>query len=128
MPVFKANQLQVGVAKAIAGNKTRYRIEGVSGLWLYVGVNGVRTWYVRYQVGSGKGRQERWYRIGDGTSIGLSQAISLAKEVGAQVDGGKGDPHAKREDDRKQFLTFGELYNQWLERYARPNLPLVDTV
>ena len=108
MPVLKANHRHVLAAKPIDGKRTRYRIEGVPGLWLYFRPNGVRTWYARYDVKSGQSRKQSWFRIGDGTSIGLSQAISLAKEVGAQVVAGKGDPLAKREDDRKQVFDFGK--------------------
>jgi len=53
MPTLKANHRQILATKPIDGKKTRYRIEGVPGLWLYVSPSGVRSWYARYQIGSG---------------------------------------------------------------------------
>ena len=94
MPTLKANHRQILAAKPIDGNKTRYRIEGTPGLWLYISPSGVRTWYARYQIGSGKTRQERWYRIGDATSVSLATAIEQAKSVDAKVDVEDRDPHA----------------------------------
>ncbi|MEQ1718577.1 MAG: hypothetical protein ABL907_21765 [Hyphomicrobium sp.] len=44
MPTLKANHRQILAAKPVDGKKTRYRIEGVPGLWLYVSPSGVRTW------------------------------------------------------------------------------------
>ena len=51
MPSLKANHRQIMAAEPIDGKRTRYRIEGVPGLWLSVCPSGKRTWYVRYQPG-----------------------------------------------------------------------------
>jgi hypothetical protein len=67
MPTLKANHRQILAAKPIAGKRTRYRIEGVDGLWLHVGPSGRRTWYVRYQPG---GRDSRVFRQDRGAAEG----------------------------------------------------------
>lgn len=127
MPALKANHRQILAAKPIDGKKTRYRIEGVPGLWLYVSPSGVRTWYARYQIGSGKTRQERWFRIGDATSISLATATEQAKAVDAKVDVEDRDPHAERELRRADSMTVGELFKEWQSRYAIPKLARAPT-
>lgn len=127
MPTLKANHRQVLAAKPIDGKKTRYRIEGVPGLWLYVSPSGVRTWYARYQIGSGKTRQERWFRIGDAASVSLATATEQAKAVDARVDVEDRDPHAERELRRADTMTVGQLFDEWHTRYAIPKLARAPT-
>lgn len=127
MPTLKANHRQIQAAKPIDGKKTRYRIEGVPGLWLYVSPSGVRTWYARYQIGSGKTRQERWFRIGDATSISLATAMDRAKAVDVEVDVDERDPHAERELRRADDMTVGDLFHEWHTRYAIPKLARAET-
>ena len=122
MPTLKANHRQILAAKPVDGKKTRYRIEGVPGLWLYVSPSGVRTWYSRYQIGSGKTRQERWYRIGDATSMPLAIATERAKSVDVEVDVEDRDPHAERELRNGETMTVGELFKEWHTRHAVPKL------
>lgn len=107
MPTLKANHRQILATKPIDGKKTRYRIEGAPGLWLSVSPTGVRTWYARYQIGSGKTRQERWFRIGDAKSVELSKAIERAKSIDAEVDVEDRDPHAERTLRRADTMTAG---------------------
>lgn len=127
MPTLKANHRQILAAKPVAGKKTRYRIEGVSGLWLYVSPTGVRTWYARYQIGSGRTRQERWFRIGDAKSVDLAKAIERAKSIDAEVDVEDRDPHAERTLRRADTMTVRELYQEWYTRYAVLKLARADT-
>ncbi|PPD08113.1 MAG: hypothetical protein CTY28_07535 [Hyphomicrobium sp.] len=127
MPVLKPNHRQISAAKAVNGKKTRYRIEGVSGLWLYVSPTGVRTWYARYQIGSGATRQERWYRIGDASAIDLAVAIKQSKNVIAQVAVGEKDPHAERTLRNAENMTVGDLFESWYARHALPKLARADT-
>lgn len=127
MPTLKANHRQILAAKPVAGKKTRYRIEGVPGLWLYVSPTGVRTWYARYQIGSGRTRQERWFRIGDAKSVELSRAIERAKSIDTEVDVEDRDPHAERTLRRADTMTVGELYREWHTRYALPRLARAET-
>ena len=127
MPTLKANHKQILSAKPVGGKKTRYRIEGVPGLWIYVSPSGVRTWYARYQTGSGKTRQERWFRIGDAKSVDLAKAIERAKSIDAEVDVQDRDPHAERTLRRADTMTVGELYREWHTRYAVPRLARAET-
>lgn len=127
MPTLKANHKQILAAKPIDGKKTRYRIEGTPGLWIYVSPSGVRTWYARYQLGSGKTRQERWFRIGDAKSVDLAKAIERAKSIDVEVDVEDRDPHAERTLRRADTMTVEELYREWHTRYATPNLSRAET-
>lgn len=127
MPVLKPNHRQILAAKPVGGKKTRYRIEGTPGLWLYVSPTGVRTWYARYQIGSGRTRQERWFRIGDAKSVDLATAIERAKSIDAEVDVNDRDPHAERSLRRADSMTVGELYREWHARYAVPKLARAQT-
>lgn len=127
MPVLKPNHRQILAAKPLAGKKTRYRIAGVPGLWLYVSPTGVRTWYARYQIGSGRARQERWFRIGDANSIELAKATQRAKAIVNAVDVEERDPHAERTKRRADAMTFGDLFEEWYARYAAPKLARAET-
>lgn len=127
MPVLKPNHRQIAAAKAINGKKTRYRIEGVSGLWLYVSPTGVRTWYARYQIGSGSTRQERWYKIGDASAIDLAAAIRQSKSVVAQVAVDEKDPHAERILRNAESMSVGDLFESWYARHALPKLARAET-
>lgn len=127
MPVLKANHRQVLAAKPVAGKKTRYRIEGVPGLWLYVSPTGIRTWYARYQIGSGSTRQERWYRIGDATAINLAAAIKRSKGVVAEVAVAEKDPHAERVLRNAESMTVADLFESWFARHALPTLARAET-
>ncbi|MBX9864507.1 MAG: tyrosine-type recombinase/integrase [Hyphomicrobium sp.] len=127
MPTLKANHRQILAAKPIGGKKTRYRVEGVPGLWLYVSPTGVRTWYARYQIGVGKARQERWYRIGDAGAVGLATAIKKSKGVVAEVAVAEKDPHAERVLRSAESMTVGDLYASWYARHALPTLARAET-
>ncbi len=122
MPTLKANHRQILAAKAIDGKETRYRIQGVPGLWLYVSKTGSRTWYARYQVGSGKHRRERWYRLGDAKTMGLADASKLAHDVRNKSTSEGRDPQAERAIKRADTLTFDALFQEWYERHALPKL------
>lgn len=127
MPSLKPNHRQIAAAKPIDGKKTRYRIEGTPGLWLYLSPSGVRTWYARYQIGSGKARRERWFRIGDAASISLALAIEQAKAVDVEVDVKDRDPHGERDLRRADVMTLGELFHEWHERHAKAKLARAGT-
>ena len=109
-------------ARPVGGKQTRYRIEGVPGLWLYVSATGTRTWYVRYQMGSGKRRQERWFRIGDASSVGLAKASKRAQEILTEAQVEERDPHAERAVRRLDTLAFSDLFHEWHDRHALPKL------
>lgn len=126
MPILKRNHRQVLAAKAIGGKQTRYRIEDVRGLWLYVSVAGARTWYVRYQGGSRKSRKCRWFKIGDAGAVGLEMAAKRAQEILTDVQVHDKDPQVVRAEKRAKTLTFSNLFDDWYERHAKPNLARAD--
>ncbi len=122
MPTLRPNHRQIMAAKAINNRKTRYRIEGESGLWLYVSPTGTRTWYARYQIGSGATRTERWFRIGDAKATPFAVAARRAREISTAVDVEERDPHGEREYRRRDELTFGDVFDEWYKRHAKLKL------
>jgi integrase len=127
MPTLSRNHRQIASAKAIAGKRTQYRIEGVVGLVLDVRPNNTRTWFVRYQNGSRTSRKFRWYKIGDATAIGLAQATERAKSIVAAVQDEGRDPVQERIETEREAQMFGELFEQWMTRYAEPRLARAGT-
>lgn len=127
MPTLKANHRVIAAAKPIGGKRTRYRIEGVEGLWLDVSATGNRYWYVRYQPGGRESRTERWYRLGDASSVGLADASARARDILTDAYAKERDPHAERAAKRSETLTFGDLYQDWYDRHAEPSLARAPT-
>lgn len=127
MPVLSRNHRAIAAARPIADKRTRYRIEGVAGLWLDLTPKGKRTWYVRYQKEQRGKRNFRWYRIGDATAIGLSKASDHALKVIASVQVDGLDPHLERKTPSPRDITFGYLYDAWFERHALPRLARAKT-
>jgi integrase len=122
MPVLKRNHRAIAAVKPDPSKRIRYRIEGVTGLWLDVSPNGRRTWYARYQRQIGQSRSFRWFRIGDATAIGLGQATDRAREIIADVLVKGLDPHQDRIDRKLKASTFADLFDAWYERHALPHL------
>ena len=93
-----------------------YRIKGEPGLVLVVHPSGRKVWFVRYQVGRGKTRQQRWHEIGIlSTSKSLAKACAEAKHIMSRVADGV-DP------SKRELTTFGALFNAWLEQHAEKKL------
>lgn len=127
MPTLKANHRVIAAARPLGGKRTRYRIEGVEGLWLDVGPRCNRVWYVRYQPGSRTTRNFRFYRIGNIEQIGLADATKRAKDIIGDVHGKDRDPQAERVEKNKQGKTFGQLFEDWFARHAEPTLARAPT-
>ncbi len=132
MPKLKANHRVIAAAPAIGGKRTRYRIEGVDGLWLDVSPKGKRVWYVRYQPGGRGTRHFRYFRIGDLTQHGLAAATGRARQVMGKVYGPERlDPQAERNEKteaaRLEGVTFGDLFEDWYARHAEPALARAET-
>jgi integrase len=127
MPTLKANHRQILAAKPIDGRRTRYRIEGVDGLWLHVGPSGRRTWYVRYQPGGRKGRVFRQFTIGDAKTVGLQKATKAAHNIVNAVKVDDRDPVAERQAKTREALTFGDVFEDWHARHAMPKLARQET-
>jgi len=122
MPILKQNHRQILAAKPIDGKRTRYRIEGVPGLWLNVCPTGQRTWYVRYQPGGRDGRVFRQYTIGDAKTVGLQKASKAAHNIVNAVKVEDRDPVAERQAKTQDALTFGDVFHDWYDRHAKPKL------
>ncbi len=127
MPTLKPNHRQILAAPCIKGRRTRYRIDGVPGLWLNVCPSGKRTWYVRYQPGGRDGRVFRQYTIGDAKTVGLQKASKAAHNIMNAVKVEDRDPVAEREAKTHDALTFGDLFDDWYERHAKPKLARHET-
>lgn len=127
MPSLKPNHRQVLAAKAIGGKRTQYRIDGVRGLMLDVRIGGERTWFVRYQPGGRDRRKFRWFKIGDAAVIGLRDAADKADAIVRAVQKDNRDPQTERVTTRRESKTFGDLFEDWHERYALPKLRRSDT-
>lgn len=127
MPVLKANHRVIKAAKPLGGKRTRYRIEGIEGLWLDVSATGKRYWYVRYQPGGRSTRTERWYRIGNAASVSLADAGDKARDILTTAYAKERDPHAERAVKRSETMTLGDLYADWYTRHAEPNLARATT-
>ncbi|WP_072395608.1 Arm DNA-binding domain-containing protein [Hyphomicrobium sp. CS1GBMeth3] len=127
MPTLKANHRQILAAKPIDGKRTRYRIEGVDGLWLHVGPSGRRTWYVRYQPGGRNGRVFRQYTIGDPRTVSLAKAIKAAHNIVNAVKVDDRDPVVERKAKAQEAMTFGDVFEDWHKRHAKPKLARHET-
>ncbi|MBL8884954.1 MAG: tyrosine-type recombinase/integrase [Hyphomicrobium sp.] len=127
MPSLKANHRQIMAAQPIDGKRTRYRIEGVPGLWLSVCPSGKRTWYVRYQPGGRDDRVFRQYTIGDAKTVGLATATKAAHDVVNKVKVHDRDPVSERVEKKRENQTFGDLFEDWYERHAKPKLARHET-
>ena len=96
--------------------RVNYRIKGEPGLVLVVHPNGRKAWFVRYQVGSGNARQQRWHEYGTlSETKSLATACAEAKRIRSRVADGE-DP------SKPELTTFGELFGGWLEQHAKKKL------
>ena len=96
--------------------QVNYRIKGERGLVLVVHPSGRKVWFVRYQVGRGRTRQQRWHEIGNlCESRSLAKACAEAKHVMARVADGE-DP------SKRELTTFDALFSAWLEQHAKRKL------
>jgi integrase len=109
---------------AVEGRRLEVRDTIVRGLAIRATASGEVTWTFTFRL---KGsRRLRRVTLGDYSHLGLGQARAVAKDMLSEVRLGS-DPQAKiREraeaERRPKPLTFGDLYDLWLERYAKANL------
>lgn len=84
------------------------------GLSIYVTANGVKTFFVRKRV---KGRDERII-IGKFPDVTIEQArkraLSLKGLIASNID-----PLAEERKERQNRKSFGEHFNEYLERYSK---------
>jgi Arm DNA-binding domain len=109
MPKLARNDLIPHFAQSIARTPTRYAVEGVRGLFLYVSVRGKCTWFLRYQKGRGEKRRRRYRRIGDAAVMGLAEAVDRARNLIASLTAGRGTKSFERDPLRAATMTVAEL-------------------
>lgn len=117
MAELPRNQLAIDRAPLIGGKRTRYTIEGVKGLQLDITPGGARSWYAYYQIGRGKDRVERRFRIGNASVIKLKEATDKALEVvsAAQLHG----KDAQAERMAPKGATVDDVFCKWVERHGK---------
>jgi len=98
-----------------AGRSTYLDLD-VKGLILRVTPNGTKTWSLRTRV---NGRDER-IKIGVWPDLSVSEARARAHELRTRIASGRNPADEKR--SLRAEITLGELYERYLERYARPHL------
>jgi len=84
----------------------------IVGLLKRIRPSGHECWYFRYSLHN----RVRWFRIGQVT---LTQARKIAAELRFEVAQGR-DPQSERLAQREAG-TFGELYQRYLEKQAKPH-------
>ena len=106
------------IEKAVRGcaGKTaaEFRIEVARGLVLYALPSGTATWYIHYDIGIGKRRKRRKFKIGRLDEVSLAQATREADRLRHDIRQGA-DPLAQVSEER-EALTFAELATQRIER------------
>ena len=106
--------IQRAVREATASGVAReFRIDGVRGLVLLALPSGTATWYLHYDVATGRKRRRRKLRIGRLDDISLADAIAVAERQRPAIRNGA-DPVARRQSVRDE-PTFAELVD---ERFA----------
>jgi hypothetical protein len=122
MPKLARNDLIPHFAQSIARTPTRYAVEGVRGLFLYVSVRGKCTWFLRYQKGRGEKRRRRYRRIGDAAVMGLAEAVDRARNLIASPTAGRGTKWFERDPLRAATMTGAELVAEFLLHHVRAEL------
>lgn len=83
-------------------------------LQVYVTTGGTKTFFVRKSI---KG-QNRRVKIGLFPAISIEQARKQALVLVGLVSSGQ-DPHLERQKERLDKLTFGEHFQDYMERYSK---------
>lgn len=117
MPVLPHNQRAISNLTALHGRRTSYYSASIPGLTLEIMPTGKKTWRFRYRTVGGRKGETRAYTIGDGSSISLGEAIDKAREIKAAIQLDGRDPHKER---AIRGETFGDLFDDWLDRHAKP--------
>jgi site-specific recombinase XerD len=117
-----SNDRELQTAKASKGKPTDFAIRAAPGLRLRVMDTGTRTWSLIYQRNDGKKRR---VRIGQYPDMGLKDAKLEAQRLRVEAGDG-GDPASATQrqialDSEQAPLTFKDLANDYLEKYAKPS-------
>jgi integrase len=123
MPKLDSHPRIVATASAVGSRRIKYSISGSGGLILECTPRGVRSWYVRYQVGHGRsGRKRRYHRLGSADTrepdfLTLGQAKDKANGIRTDAKRGR-DPFAE-ERGPAPGGTFDTLFQRWWERHSK---------
>ena len=105
-------------AKPKKGQRTDYWDSDLRRLGLRVSTSGRKVWIVMYRRAS-DGKKRR-YTLGTFPLMSLGEARQSALEVLTKVE--KGDDPATEKEAFKADGCFSELADDYIERYAKPNL------
>ena len=94
-------------AAASAGTPVEFRVEGARALVLNVLPSGTATWYVHYDVVTGRQRSRRKHKIGRLDEVSLADAIAEAERLRPAIRKGA-DPASDRVTERTA-MTFSDL-------------------
>ncbi|MCF0049563.1 integrase arm-type DNA-binding domain-containing protein [Dyadobacter sp. LJ53] len=94
--------------------KVTYQDTKEKGLSLYVTSNGAKSFFIRKRI---KGRDERVI-IGSCFDLKVEQARSSAKILKGMIASGK-DPATEKRNERQDNLTFGQHFQDYMERYSK---------
>lgn len=134
--VLPPNMRSIAAALPIGGKRTVYKIDGEAALRLHVlptrknrASEGEATykanWYAHYRLRSGD-RAARQDRLGSRDTMSLAEARAMCRELLSKAHDKKIDPRkeeqARREAVAAENYTFRDLFDVWLEKYAKPNL------
>ena len=96
------------------GQRAIFRDAKVPGLQLRVTANGIKTFFSRRRI---KGGESERITLGRFPDMSIEQARKKADAVNAEVSEGKNPAEVKRA--LRAELTFGELFNDYLDRHAK---------
>ena len=111
---FNFTKQSIGALTAPERGTISYRDTKEDGLSLYKTAAGVVTFFVRKRI---NGRDDRVI-IGRFPDVTIEQARKRARVIKGEIASGA-DPNAKKRALRQE-LTFGELFQEYMERYSKP--------
>ena len=111
---FNFTKAAIAALAPPAQGMASYRDTKEDGLSVYITAKGVVTFFVRKRVA---GRDER-IKIGRFPEVTIEQARKRARVLKGEIAAGQ-DPTAKNKQLRQE-LTFGQLFELYMERYSRP--------
>jgi hypothetical protein len=109
------NFTQINIKKLPVPKKGReyYKDEKEKGLSLYITATGTITFFVRKRI---HGKDERII-LGNFPDLSIEKARKDALKAKATIADGK-NPNDEKQKLR-QDITFGEMFNQFMERYSK---------
>lgn len=97
------------------GKRATYSDAKTTGMQIRVTANGIKTFSVFRRI---KGGQPERVTLGRYPDMSIEQARTQAALINAAIEGGANPAQAKRA--HKAELTFADLFEEYLERHAKP--------